>query len=94
MSRALGHGRTQCLEVDEARHHYPTVCVACSGHLDKEGPERTASAHDLIDLDLPASGRCGLEVIQRNHLDHPRQCACGHWTCADPATGGDEVGGV
>jgi hypothetical protein len=70
----------------EERHHHPEGCAACGAPLGEGHPERTVSAHYVIDLELPESGRCGLEVVQRKHLYHARQCACGHWTCAEPAT--------
>ena len=88
---APGHGRTQCLEVHQERHHHPAVCAACGAPLGEGHPERTASAHYVIDLELPESGRCGLELVQRKHLYHARQCACGHWSCAEPATAGEEA---
>lgn len=30
---APGHGRTQCLEVHEERHHHPEVCAICGASL-------------------------------------------------------------
>jgi hypothetical protein len=88
---APGHGRTQCLEVHEEKHHHPEVCAACGAPLGEGHPERTVSAHYVIDLELPESGRCGLEVVQRKHLYHARRCACGHWSCAEPATAAEEA---
>jgi len=88
---APGHGRTQCLEVHEEKHHHPEVCAACGAPLGEGHPERPVSAHYVIDLELPESGRCGLEVVQRKHLYHARQCACGHWSCAEPATAAEEA---
>jgi transposase-like protein len=89
---APGHGRTQCLAVHEEEHHHPEVCAACGAPLGAEQPERAVSAHYVIDLAVPEPGRCRLEAIQVKHLYHARQCACGHWSCAAPATGGEEAG--
>ena len=89
---APGHGRTQCLAVHEEHHHHPEVCAACGESLSTILDERVASAHYIIDLILPASGRTGLEAIQIKLLYHARRCACGHWSAAAPKEGGEEEG--
>jgi transposase-like protein len=88
---APGHGRTQCLEVQAEQHHHPEVCAACGAALDEGHPERTVSAHYVIDLVVPEPGRCRLEAIQVKHLYHARQCVCGHWSGAEPATAAAET---
>jgi hypothetical protein len=89
---APGHGRTQCMAIHEERHHHPEVCAACGGALSAADGERVDSAHYVIDLMAPTSGRTGLEAIQIKQVYHARRCACGHWTRAAPAEGGDEEG--
>ncbi len=88
---APGHGRTQCLAVHAEQHHHPEICAACGAPLDEGHPERTVSAHYVIDLVVPEPGRCRLEAIQVKHLYHARQCACGHWSYAEPATAAEEA---
>jgi hypothetical protein len=89
---APGHGRTQSLAVHEERHHHPPLCAACGAPLSPVHEQCTDSAHYVIDLILPQSGRSGLEAIQIKHLYHARRCACGHLTRAAPADGGEEEG--
>jgi transposase-like protein len=59
--------------------------------LDEGHRERTVSAHYVIDLVVPEPGRCRLEAIQVKHLYHARQCVCGHWSGAEPATAAAET---
>lgn len=88
---APGHGRTQCMEVHEEQHHHPKVCAACGAPLGEGHPERPVSAHYVIDLVVPEPGRCRLEALQVKHHYHARQCACGHWSGAAPATAAEEA---
>jgi hypothetical protein len=89
---APGHGRTQCLAIHEERHHRPEVCTACGSLLSAADGERVDSAHYVIDLMPPASGRTGLEAIQTKQVYHARRCGCGHWTRAEPGEGDREEG--
>ena len=89
---APGHGRTQCLAIHEERHHHPEVCAVCGGPLSVADDERVDSAHFVIDLITPASGRTGLEAVQIKQVYFARRCGCGHWTRAEPAEGGVEEG--
>ena len=89
---APGQGRTQRLAIHEECHHHPEVGAACGGPLSGADGERADSAHYVIDLILPASGRTGLEAIQTKHLYHARRCAGGHWTRAEPGEGNLEAG--
>jgi hypothetical protein len=44
-----------------------------------------------LDLRESTAEYVGLEVIQTKHIYHERQCACGHWTRAEPGhCDGDE----
>jgi hypothetical protein len=89
---APGHGRTQCLAVHEERHHHPEICAACGASLFAAADERAVSAHYVIDLILPGSGRTGLEAIQIKEVYHARRCGCGHWSATAPKEVGQEDG--
>jgi transposase len=81
---APGHGRTQSLPIDHEEHHHPTQCAVCEATLSAGSAERIHSAFLTLDLRESTAEYVGLEVLQTKHLYHERQCACGHWTRAEP----------
>jgi transposase len=88
---APGHGRTQILPIDHEEHHHPGQCAVCGARLPPGSAERIHSAALAIDLRETSDAYGGMEVLQIKHIYHERQCACGHWTRAEPGhCAGDE----
>jgi transposase len=81
---APGHGRTQSLPIDQEEHHHPAQCAVCGAVLCEGSADRIHSASLAIDLRESTAEYVGLEVIQTKHIYHESQCACGHWTRAEP----------
>jgi transposase len=89
---APGHGRTQRLPVDVEHVHAPTCCAVCAQALDDVQATRAHNARYEIDLIQPGSNGTGLILQQSKHTYLERQCACGHWTRAEPGRCGEEAG--
>lgn len=81
---APGHGRTQSLPIDHEEHHHPAQCVVCEATWSEGWADRIHSASLALDLRESTAEYVGLEVIQTKHVYHESQCACGHWTRAEP----------
>jgi len=89
---APGHGRTQRLPVDIEHIHAPTCCAVCAAALDASHETRAHNARYEIDLVQPGVNGTGLVLQEIKHIYFDRQCACGHWTRAEPGRCGEEAG--
>jgi transposase len=89
---APGHGRTQRLPVDAEQVHAPACCAVCGQALDASHPTRAHNGHYQLDLIQPGANGTGLVLQQTKHIYLERQCACGHWTRAEPGRCADEEG--
>jgi hypothetical protein len=81
---APGYGRQVDLPVNREKIHRPDQCQCCGERFPADAPSRAYTGHYELDLIAPASGSPGLEVDHIKHLYQERQCACGHWTRAEP----------
>jgi transposase len=81
---APGHGRTQSLPIDHEEHHHPAQCAVCAATWSAGWADRMHRACLALDLRESTAEYAGLEVIQTKHIYHESQCACGHWTRAEP----------
>ncbi len=79
-----GHRRTQVLPVDVERTHAPSCCAGCAQPLTEAHPSRAHNARYELELIQPGAGATGLLLQQTKHIYLERQCACGHWTRAEP----------
>ena len=81
---APGYGRQADLPVHCETIHRPDECHCCGEWLPAQAPSRTYTGRYELDVMPPASGSPGLEVVHTKHLYQECQCACGHWTRAEP----------
>jgi len=88
---AKGHSRTQQLPVDVERSHAPTCCAGCTQPLTERHLSRAHNARYELELIQPGAGGTGLVLQQTKHTYLERQCACGHWTRAEPGRCEDEA---
>ncbi len=89
---APGHSRTQQLPIDAECVHHPETCCGCSAVLDDACEQRAYTARYEIDLVRPDNGGNGLILVQTKHIHIESQCACGHWTRAQPGRCSPEAG--
>jgi hypothetical protein len=90
---APGHGRTQRLPIDREQVHAPTCCAVCEQALDASHAARAHNARYQLDLIQPGAdvSGTGLVLQQTKHTYLECQCACGHWTRAEPGRCGEEA---
>ena len=89
---APGYGRRVELAVTAERTHRPVECALCGQALTPDAPQRAYTGRYEIDVAPPSSGAPGLELTHTRHTYVDSQCACGHWTRAEPGRCADEAG--
>jgi len=91
---APGHGRTQRLPINSEQLHAPACCAVCEQALDASHDARAHNARYQLDLIQPGADGSGTGLVlqQTKHTYLERQCACGHWTRAEPGRCGEEAG--
>ena len=81
---APGYGRLVTLPVQEEIPHSPDRCRCCGTPFPVNAPTKGYNGRYELDVVTPTSGSPGLEVRHTKHVYLQRQCACGHWTHAEP----------
>lgn len=81
---APGYGRRITLPVHAEKIHRPDRCRCCGTPFPADAPTKGSNGRYELDVVPPSSGSPGLEVRHTRHVYQQRQCACGHWTHAEP----------
>jgi hypothetical protein len=81
---APGYGRQVDLPIHQEIIHSPDACQCCGKPFPLDATERGFTARYELEVIAPGSGAPGLEICHIKHRYQQRQCACGHWSRAEP----------
>lgn len=81
---APGYGRQLDLPIQAEIVHRPDTCQCCGKPFPADAPVKGYNARYELDVIAPTSGSPGLEIRHSKQVYQKRQCACGHWTYAEP----------
>jgi transposase len=88
---APGHGRSVELAVTAQQTHRADTCALCGKPLPADAPQQAHNGRYELDITSPC-GAPGLQITHTRHIYVDCQCACGHWTRAEPGRGEEEAG--
>ena len=86
---ALGHGRSEELEVTDEKYHKPSECAGCGREFAECWDFTSTGGHYVLDVERNG---LGLRVTYVKHLYGKRECVCGHVTETEPGRCEDEEG--